>query len=87
MLDEVEALTEELRRGDRPGEMYRGMGQTVYRVRLANRSARSGKSGGFRVTYYVHTEDTVALLAIVQRKDAPYLSKREIAQLLREAGF
>lgn len=87
ILDEVDALKEDLKRGERPGDLYRGIGVAVYRVRRANRSARTGKRGGFRITYYVHTEDMVALLAISQRRDAPYLSPYEIDQLLKEAGF
>ena len=41
----------------------------------------------FELPNYVHTEDMVALLAISQRRDAPYLSAYEIDQLLKEAGF
>ena len=86
-LTEVDALTEELRQGERPGDLYRGVGYVVYRVRRANPSGGSGKSGGFRITYYVHDADTVALLAIAQRKDSGYLSRYEIDQLLKDAGF
>ena len=86
-MDEVDALKEDLKRGERPGDLYRDIGITVYRVRRANRSGKTGKRGGFRITYYVHTEDMVALLAISQRRDAPYLSPYEIDQLLKEAGF
>ena len=86
-MDEIESPTAELRRGERPGDLYRGMGIVVYRVRRANKSGGTGKSGGFRITYYIHSEEAVALLAISQRKDAPHLTKYEIDQLLREAGF
>lgn len=87
VLDEVEALTAELKRDERPGDLYRGVGHVVYRVRRANPSGRSGKSGGFRITYYVHSSETVALLAIAQRKDSGYLSNYEIDQLVKDAGF
>ena len=87
VLDEVDALKEELQRGERPGQLYRGVGIVVYRVRRANVSAGRGRRGGFRISYYVHTEELVALIAISQRKDAPYLSAYEINQLLKEAGF
>ena len=86
-LAEVEALTEELKRGERPGDLYRGLGHVVYRVRRANLSGDRGKSGGFRITYYVRDTDTVALLAIAQRKDSEYLSSYEIDQLIKDAGF
>ena len=86
-LAEVDALTEELMQGERPGDLYKGLGRVVYRVRRANPSDRRGKSGGFRITYYVHDANTVALLAIAQRKDAGYLSNYEIDQMIKDAGF
>jgi len=86
-LAEVDELTEDLEQGERPGDLYKGVGHVVYRVRRANPSGGRGKSGGFRVTYYVHDTDTVALLAIAQRKDAGHLSNYEIDQLIKEAGF
>ena len=86
-LTEVDALTEELKRGERPGDLYKGIGHVVYRVRRANPSGGRGKSGGFRITYYVHDSDTVALLAISTREDSSYISRYEVDQLLKDAGF
>ena len=70
---------------ERPGQRIPGVGYAVYKVRLPNRSARRGKSGGFRVIYYAQIADTVTLLAIYSKSDDVDISIREIQQLAREA--
>jgi len=54
-------------------------------VRLPNRAARRGKSGGFRVIYYVQFSDRVTLLTIYSKTDETDLSIAEIRQLALEA--
>ena len=63
------------------------MGGRVYRVRLPNRSARRGKSGGFRVAYYLETETTVFLLAICDRKDCAELNESTLRWIMRDEGL
>ncbi|MCY4539192.1 MAG: type II toxin-antitoxin system RelE/ParE family toxin [Chloroflexi bacterium] len=70
---------------ERPGQRIPGVGYAVYKVRLPNRSARRGKSGGFRVIYYAQIADTVTLLAIYSKSEDVDISIKEIQQLAREA--
>lgn len=71
---DVELLIEQLEQGGRPGVRLAGIGYSSFKVRLPNRSARRGKSGGFRVIYY-ERESTLVLLLIVysktERSDIP----------------
>ena len=69
---------------DRPGDIIRGTGYTVYQERLRNQSAGRGKSGGFRVIYYVQLADTVVLLTIYSKTDQSDISVREIRLLVAE---
>ena len=69
---------------DRPGDIIRGTGYTVYKERLRNQSAGRGKSGGFRVIYYVQLADTVVLLTIYSKTDQSDISVREIQRLIAE---
>jgi len=62
--------------------LYRRVGATAFRVRLANRSARSGKSGGFRVAYHVSDAGTVSLLAICARSECRELHETNIRRLI-----
>ena len=60
-LDEVLGLIEQLEQDQRPGDKMSGLGFDVYKTRLRNPAARRGKSGGFRVIYYVQLTDRVTL--------------------------
>ena len=83
--DDVRQLISRLEKGERPGQLIPRVGYTVYKVRLPNRAARRGKSGGFRVIYYVRFSDHVVLLAIYSKTDESDISVREIQALAREA--
>jgi len=54
VLKQFERLSDQLKNDERPGDKIPGVGYDVYKVRLPNPSAQRGKSGGFRVIYYVH---------------------------------
>lgn len=83
--DEVLNLIDRLEEGARPGDRIPGLGYTVYKVRLPNRSARRGKSGGFRAIYYVQFSDAVTLLTIYSKSDDIDISVAEIRDLVMEA--
>ncbi len=82
---EVRGLVRQIMQNQRPGQRIPGVGYAVYKVRLPNRAARRGKSGGFRVIYYAQIADTVTLLAIYSKSDEVDISTSEIQQLAREA--
>ncbi len=85
-INEVENLIASLAQGERPGQRISGVGYTVYKVRLPNRAARRGKSGGFRVIYYAQLSDRVSLLTIYSKTDDTDISIAEIRQLVSEAN-
>lgn len=84
VLDVVEQLIDDLEANERPGDKIPGVGYDVYKVRLANPSAKKGKSGGFRVIYYVHIIDQVYLIAIYSKSDQSDLPADTIRRLLNE---
>ena len=82
--DDVRQLVSRLESDERPGQLVPGVGYTVYKVRLPNRAARRGKSGGFRVIYYVQFRDRVVLLTIYSKTDDTDISAAEIRRLVLE---
>ena len=82
---DVDLLTTQLEQDARPGLRLAGIGYTTYKVRLPNRSARRGKSGGFRVIYYEREAALVLLLIVyskTERADIPNeVIRRMIADL------
>lgn len=80
---QVDAFIQQLEADDRPGDQIPGVGYEVYKVRLPNPDAQRGKSGGFRVIYYVQLADKVLLLIIyskTQTDDIPVERLREIIE-------
>ena len=55
-----------------------------YKVRLANSSIPTGKSGGFRVIhYYVDKDEKIYLLNIYSKSESDSISEQRIKELLK----
>ena len=50
---DVQPTIEEIQHGEFVGDQVQGTGYTIFKVRIRNRDASRGKSGGYRVIYYV----------------------------------
>jgi mRNA-degrading endonuclease RelE of RelBE toxin-antitoxin system len=66
---DITPIIKDLQAGKTPGDRISGVSHMVYKVRLANTSAKRGKSGGFRALYYVKTADSIYLLTIYSKTD------------------
>lgn len=65
------------------GERMVGFQREVRKVRLTNRSANRGKSGGFRALYVVENESTIRLIRLYSKTEDSTLSRAEIRRTLR----
>jgi mRNA-degrading endonuclease RelE of RelBE toxin-antitoxin system len=82
---DVDRLIEILMRGETPGDQVPGVGEhVVYKTRLASQDLQRGKSGGFRVIYYLRTENHTFLLTIYIKTEREDISVEEILQLIAE---
>jgi len=71
---DLKPIFEDLTAGQTPGDQVPGVGATVYKVRAANRDAQVGKSGGYRVIYYLQTDEQRVMLIVyskTEREDIP----------------
>ena len=82
--DEVGKFITELENGNRPGVQLARYGYELYKVRLPNPSARRGKSGGFRVIYYVQFADLVHLELIYSKSEECDVSAQAVEAILAE---
>ena len=56
-----------------------------YKIRLANSSVPTGKSGGFRViTYYLDKDENIYLMSIYSKSDLENITEQKIKELLKE---
>lgn len=79
---DLQSLLDQLEAGDTPGDQLQGVGYTVYKVRVKNSDARRGKSGGYRVIYYVQTEDSITLLAMYSKSDQADIGAETLRRIL-----
>lgn len=59
-------------------------GLAVYKARMKNSSILSGKSGGFRVIYYLKKQDEVYLITIYSKIDKENILASDIMAILRD---
>jgi mRNA-degrading endonuclease RelE of RelBE toxin-antitoxin system len=66
---DIQPFIDQLVDGETPGDQIQATGYTVYKARLPNRDARRGKSGGYRVIYYIRTPVQIVLLTIYSKSE------------------
>ena len=73
ILNDIDKAVNELKAGNFIGNKLEGLNlpenTAVYKVRLPNSSINIGKSGGFRLLYYVAIADRIYLAKIYSKKD------------------
>ncbi|MEM7714399.1 MAG: type II toxin-antitoxin system RelE/ParE family toxin [Cyanobacteria bacterium P01_A01_bin.68] len=66
---DVQPLIEQLQAGEIPGDRIAGVKYQVFKVRLKNSNIQKGKSGGYRVIYYLKTDWGIILATIYSKSD------------------
>jgi mRNA-degrading endonuclease RelE of RelBE toxin-antitoxin system len=69
VMQDLDPLLNQLTRSDIPGDRIQGLPYRVYKVRVKNSDSQRGKSGGYRVIYYLETEEQIVLLTIYSKSD------------------
>lgn len=80
--DDLDPLITQLTDGETPGDQIPSTGYTVYKVRIPNRDAQRGKSGGYRVIYYIPMQDHIILLMIYSKSEQSDISGESIHNLI-----
>lgn len=64
------------------------LGSNCYKIRLANSSIPTGKSGGFRVIYYyLDKQNNIYLLSIYSKTDLENINDDKLKEILNANGF
>lgn len=83
--EDAQALITQLEKGETPGDQVPGVKYTVYKVRVKNSDVPKGKSGGYRVIYYLKTSDRVILITIYAKTQQVDMRPEQIRQMIE--GF
>jgi mRNA-degrading endonuclease RelE of RelBE toxin-antitoxin system len=65
-----------------PGDQIQNIGYTVYKARIRNSDIQRGKSGGYRVIYYLRTADLVMLLTIYSKSEREDIDAADIRRII-----
>lgn len=67
------------------GDRLQGTGDyLVYKARVASRDMQRGKSGGFRVIYYIKTEAYIIIITMYAKTEQVDISTDEILEIIEE---
>jgi mRNA-degrading endonuclease RelE of RelBE toxin-antitoxin system len=79
---DLEPLTLALQSGETPGDILTGLSILAFKVRVRNSSAARGKSGGYRVIYYVALPTKIVLLTIYSKSEQENIAAKEIERIV-----
>jgi len=64
------------------------LGNKCYKIRLANSSIPTGKSGGFRIIYYhIDTYENLYLMSMYSKSELENIDEKIILDILKENGL
>ncbi len=81
---DVQPIIEQIQRGEFIGNQVQGTGFPIFKIRIRNRDASRGKSGGYRAIYYLKTAKSVILVTIYSKTEQSDISAAKIRKILSE---
>ena len=81
---DVQPFIDQIQRGELIGDKVQRTGYTIFKVRIRNSNVSRGKSGGYRVIYYLKTATVVILVTIYSKTEQSDISSAKIKKILSE---
>jgi mRNA-degrading endonuclease RelE of RelBE toxin-antitoxin system len=82
--NDIQPVIEQLEQGELPGDQIPEIGYAVFKLRIRNSDAQKGKSGGYRLIYYVKTAMAIILLAIYTKSEQVDIAADDIRSIIAE---
>lgn len=82
---DIQPIIEQLEAGELPGDQIPGMNYTLFKVRVKNSDAQRGKSGGYRIIYYLKTETQILLVTLYSKSDKSDVTADEVRDIITRA--
>lgn len=80
---DLHPILEQLQLGAFLGDQIPGIGSMVMKVRLKNSNIQKGKSGGYRLIYWISSPELIVLLDIYSKSDQQDIEVGEIRQIIK----
>jgi mRNA-degrading endonuclease RelE of RelBE toxin-antitoxin system len=85
ILKDVQPVIEQLENGETPGDQITGIGDAVFKVRVRNSDVQRGKSGGYRLIYYLKTATSILLLTVYSKSDQDDVAAANLREIIDDA--
>ncbi len=82
--NDIQPIIEQLEQGELPGDQISGVAHTVFKLRVRNTDIQKGKSGGYRLIYYVKTAMGIILLTIYTKSEQVDVAADDIRSIIAE---
>lgn len=79
---DIKPIFEDLENGLILGDQFPGMDAVVVKVRVKNSDAKRGKSGGYRLIYWVVSPELIVMLDIYSKSDQENITVNEVRQII-----
>jgi mRNA-degrading endonuclease RelE of RelBE toxin-antitoxin system len=81
---DLQPILTQIQMGEIIGDRLEGIGAEVFKVRVRNSDANRGKSGGYRVIYWLKLPELVVLLDIYSKSDRDDVEIATIQNIIAE---
>jgi mRNA-degrading endonuclease RelE of RelBE toxin-antitoxin system len=82
--NDIQPVIEQLERGELLGDQISGIGYAVFKLRVRNSDVQKGKSGGYRLIYYIKTAMGIILLTIYTKSEQADIAADDIRSIIAE---
>lgn len=82
--NDIQPVIEQLEEGELPGDQIPGVSYTVFKLRVRNSNTQKGKSGGYRLIYYVKTAMGIILLTVYAKSEQVDIAADDIRSIIAE---
>lgn len=82
--DDIQPMIEQLEQGELAGDQIPSIGYTVFKLRVRNSDIQKGKSGGYRLIYYVKTATAIILLTIYTKSEQVDMTVKDIQSIITD---
>lgn len=79
---DLQPLLDELSAGNTPGDQLQHSHDLTFKVRVKNSDSKKGKSGGYRVIYYVKQADKTILVTLYSRSDQSDITAETLRKII-----
>ena len=79
---DIQPVIAQLEQGEILGDQISGIGYAVFKLRVRNSDNQKGKSGGYRLIYYVKTATGIILLTIYPKSEQVDIAAEDIQSII-----